>query len=184
MGLQNLCSRAFIIFPHFSSLSYNLKLIFDEQSMSSSLCSSLLPSSAFVIDEDPSIPTICVALMSAALSGLTATGVADCGLTGRHLGKRITVFAPLLRLLNTATDLFLFCLRPSVRSTEGKVKGTFAQSARPGGDAEGTLTFDLLSATKPTNCDRLPTQNIVSSLHYCTITTELLNFNFRSILFT
>ena len=62
--------------------------------MSASLSVSLLPPNVINMLPDPSVPSICVAIMSAALSGLATPRI-------------WTVRGALLRVLNTAVDTFL-----------------------------------------------------------------------------
>ncbi|EUB64436.1 Rotatin [Echinococcus granulosus] len=63
--------------------------------MSAFVSSSLLPPSVIQVSPKPTLPTLCVAIMSAALSGFTS--------------PRAAVQGALLRLLNTSVDVFLGC---------------------------------------------------------------------------
>ncbi|KAL5109922.1 hypothetical protein TcWFU_002268 [Taenia crassiceps] len=77
-----------------------IKSILSEASMSASLSSSLLPPSVIHMSPGSTLPTLCVAIMSAALSGLASS--------------RTAVQSALLRLLNTSVDLFLGCTHANV----------------------------------------------------------------------
>ncbi|VDM16252.1 unnamed protein product [Hydatigera taeniaeformis] len=72
-----------------------IKSILSEASISASLNSSLLPPTVIQMPPRPALPALCVAIMSAALSGFAS--------------PRIAVHVALLRLLNTSVDLFLGC---------------------------------------------------------------------------
>ena len=66
--------------------------------MSAALGASLLPPSVIKMPPEPSVPSICIAIISAALSGLAPP-------------RNWAVHGALLRLLNTAVDSFLASTR-------------------------------------------------------------------------
>lgn len=72
-----------------------IRSILSEAPMSAFVSSSLLPPSVIQVSPKPTLPTLCVAIMSAALSGFTS--------------PRAAVQGALLRLLNTSVDVFLGC---------------------------------------------------------------------------
>ncbi|KAL5970535.1 hypothetical protein TSMEX_001704 [Taenia solium] len=77
-----------------------IKSILSEASMSASLGGSLLPPSVIQMPPRSTLPALCVAIISAALSGFASSGTA--------------VQSALLRLLNTSVDLFLGCTHANV----------------------------------------------------------------------
>ncbi|VDK35836.1 unnamed protein product [Taenia asiatica] len=83
-----------------SDTSNAIKSILSEASMSASLSGSLLPPSVIQMPPRSTLPALCVAIISAALSGFASS--------------RTVVQSALLRLLNTSVDLFLGCTHANV----------------------------------------------------------------------